>query len=43
MIDETGRKPFVTLTPDEENYIDFKRAKNEIILINTQNQVVLCT
>jgi predicted DCC family thiol-disulfide oxidoreductase YuxK len=41
MLDENGRKSFVTLTDDEQTYIDFNRAKNEIALIDTKNKTVL--
>ena len=41
MLDENGRKPFVTLTNEEENYIDLDRAKNEIALVDTKNKTTL--
>ncbi|WP_445710107.1 DCC1-like thiol-disulfide oxidoreductase family protein [Flavobacterium sp.] len=41
MLDENGRKPFVTLTNEEENYIDLDRAKDEIALVDTKNKTTL--
>lgn len=41
MLDANGRKPFVTLTDAEANYIDMDRAKNEIALVDTQNKTVI--
>ncbi|MCW2117790.1 DUF393 domain-containing protein [Flavobacterium sp. 7A] len=40
MLDNQGRKPFVNITTEEENYIDIQRAKNEIALVDTQNKRV---
>lgn len=40
MLDENGRKPFVTITNEEESYIDIERAKNEIALVDTVNKTV---
>ncbi|MDG2433926.1 DCC1-like thiol-disulfide oxidoreductase family protein [Flavobacterium sp.] len=40
MLDNQGRKPFVNITTEEENYIDIHRAKNEIALVDTQNKRV---
>lgn len=40
MLDTNGRKPFVDLTDEEQNYIDLERAKNEIALVDTQNKKV---
>jgi predicted DCC family thiol-disulfide oxidoreductase YuxK len=40
MLDNQGRKPFVTITTEEENYIDLERAKNEIALVDNKNKKV---
>ena len=40
MLDNQGRKPFVNITTEEENYIDIQRAKNEIALFDTQSKRV---
>jgi hypothetical protein len=41
MLDKNGKKPFVSLTKEEQNCIDINRAKNEIALVNTQDNTVL--
>ena len=41
MMDENGRKPFVAITEDEQQYIDIKRASNEIALVNHQDKTVI--
>jgi len=41
MLDKNGRKSFVTLTNEEQEYIDLERAKNEIALVDTKNKKVL--
>ncbi len=41
MLDKNGRKPFITLTTEEQTYIDSERAKNEIALVDTKNKKVL--
>lgn len=41
MLDENGKKPFVNLTPEEQQIIDLDRAKNEIALVNTVDNTVL--
>lgn len=41
MLDQNGRKPFVTLTDEEQTYIDLDRAKNEIALEDTKNKKVI--
>ena len=41
MLDTNGRKPFSQLTNVEQNYIDTKRATNEIALIDTKNKTVI--
>ncbi|WP_339657476.1 hypothetical protein [Flavobacterium frigidarium] len=40
MLDVNGRKPFVTITDTEANYINMDRAQNEIALVNTHNKTV---
>lgn len=41
MLDEYGRKPYCNLTNEEQNFIDLKRATNEIALIDTKNNTVI--
>lgn len=41
MLNQNGRKPFVTLTDEEQTYIDLDRAKNEIALVDTKNKKVI--
>ncbi|NJM79298.1 MAG: DUF393 domain-containing protein [Flavobacterium sp.] len=41
MLDENGRKPFSTLSEEEQNYIDLDKAKNEIALVDSKNKKVL--
>lgn len=41
MLDKNGRKPFSTITTDEQNYIDLNRAANEIALVDTKNKTVI--
>jgi predicted DCC family thiol-disulfide oxidoreductase YuxK len=40
MLDNQGRKPFIAITNEEENYIDLERAKNEIALVDNKNKKV---
>lgn len=40
MLDENGRKPFIAVNESERIYIDIERAKNEIALVDNQNQKV---
>lgn len=40
MLDENGRKSYASIIKEEQNYIDFNRAKNEIALVDTQNKKV---
>lgn len=40
MLDQNGRKAFVTLTDKELTYIDVDKAKNEIALVDTTNNTV---
>lgn len=41
MLDENGKKPFSNLTNEEQNFIDFKRATNEIALVDNKNKTVI--
>ena len=41
MLDKNGRKPFVTISEEEQNYIDLDKAKNEIALVDTKNKKAL--
>lgn len=41
MLDENGKKPFSNLSEDEKNYIDIKRASNEIALVDNKNKTVI--
>lgn len=41
MLDENGKKPYCQLSENEQNFIDVKRASNEIALVNNQNKTVL--
>lgn len=41
MLDENGKKPFSNLSEDEKNYIDIKRASNEIALVDNINKTVI--
>lgn len=41
MLDENGREAFTELTLETKNLIDFKRAKNEIALVNYKNKNVI--
>lgn len=41
MLDENGKKPFSNLSEDEKNYIDIKRASNEIALVDNRNKTVI--
>ena len=41
MLDKNGRKPFATLSDDEQTYVDLDKAKNEIALVDTKNKKVL--
>ena len=41
MMDKNGRKPFVAITEDEQEYIDIQRATNEIALVNHHNKTVI--
>lgn len=41
MIDENGKKPYCQLSEEEQNFIDVKRASNEIALVDNKNKTVL--
>lgn len=41
MLDKNGKKPFSNLTDEEHNFINFKRASNEIALVDNKNKTVL--
>jgi len=41
MLDENGKKPFSNLTEEEHNFIDIKRASNEIALVDNKNKTVI--
>lgn len=41
MLDENGKKPYCQLSDEEQNYIDVKRASNEIALVDNQNRTVI--
>ncbi len=41
MLDENGKKPFSSLTSEEHNFIDIKRASNEIALVDNKNKTVI--
>ena len=41
MLDKNGKKPFSNLTEDEHNFVDIKRASNEIALVDNKNKTVI--
>lgn len=41
MLDENGKKPFSNLTENEHDFIDIKRASNEIALVDNKNKTVI--
>jgi len=41
MLDENGKKPYCQLSDEEQNFIDVKRASNEIALVDNQNKTVI--
>ncbi|WP_269226320.1 DCC1-like thiol-disulfide oxidoreductase family protein [Flavobacterium eburneipallidum] len=41
MLDENGRKSYCQLSNEEQNFIDVKRASNEIALVDNKNKTVL--
>jgi hypothetical protein len=40
MLDENGRKSYCQLSAEEQNFIDLKRATNEIALVDNKNKTV---
>ncbi|WP_268847777.1 hypothetical protein [Flavobacterium aestivum] len=40
MLDQNGRKSYCQLSLEEQNFIDLKRASNEIALVNNETQTV---
>ena len=41
MLDDNGRKAYCDLTNEEQNFIDLKRASNEIALFDNKNKTVI--
>lgn len=41
MLDENGKKPYCQLSEEEQNFVDVKRASNEIALVDTENKTVI--
>jgi len=41
MLDENGKKPYCQLSDEEHNFIDVKRASNEIALVDNENKKVI--
>ncbi|MBU2928788.1 hypothetical protein [Winogradskyella psychrotolerans] len=41
MLDDNGRKAYCDVTKEEQNFIDLKRATNEIALFDTKNKTVI--
>lgn len=41
MLDEKGKKPYCQLSNEEQNFIDVKRASNEIALVDNENKTVI--
>lgn len=41
MLDENGKKPYCQLSDEEQNFIDVKRASNEIALVDNQSKTVI--
>ena len=41
MLDENGKKPYCQLSDEEHNFIDVKRASNEIALVDNENKTVI--
>lgn len=41
MLDENGKKPYCQLSEEEQNFVDVKRASNEIALVDHQNKTVI--
>jgi hypothetical protein len=41
MLDKNGKKPYCQLSDEEQNFIDVKRASNEIALVDNENKTVI--
>lgn len=41
MLDENGKKPFVKISEEQQQFIDIQRASNEIALVDNKNQTVI--
>lgn len=41
MLDKNGKKPFSKLTDEEHNFIDLKKASNEIALVDNKSKTVI--
>lgn len=41
MLDNNGRKPFTSVSKDEQKFIDIHRAANEIALVDNKNKTVI--
>ena len=41
MLDENGKKPYCQLSDEEQNFVDAKRASNEIALVDNENKTVI--
>ena len=41
MLDKNGKKPYCQLSNEEQNFIDVKRASNEIALVDNENKTVI--
>jgi hypothetical protein len=41
MLDENGKKPYCQLSDEEQDFIDVKRASNEIALVDNENKTVI--
>lgn len=41
MLDKNGRQPFITISLENQNFIDVKRASNEIALVDNKHKTVI--
>lgn len=41
MLDQNGRKPYCQLAPEDQSFVDIKRATNEIALVDNKNKTVI--
>jgi predicted DCC family thiol-disulfide oxidoreductase YuxK len=41
MLDKNGRQPFITISLENQNFIDVKRASNEIALVDNEHKTVI--